>query len=187
MKTGRTSTFGYRNISRKVSTMKSIKASFSMPALLAALLAGGSILAATAYALPTGGTDGKPRCEARQGLTPQAREARHVQHLAALKEKLKLAPRQEAAWNAFAATMQPGMRPAVADRQAMRAEFGKLGTVERMDRMAAMAEARHAHMTERAAAFKAFYAQLTPEQQKVFDAEAIPQFQHRGHHHGRQA
>lgn len=166
--------------------MKAIKSNFSMPVLLAALLAGGGILAATANATPAGGVDDKPRCEARQGLSPQAREARHAQHLTTLKEKLKLAPKQGAAWNAFAAAMQPGMRPVGADRQAMRAEFEKLGTVERMDRMAAMAEARHAHMTERAAAVKAFYAQLTPEQQKVFDAEAIPQYQHRGHRHGRQ-
>jgi Spy/CpxP family protein refolding chaperone len=165
--------------------MKSIKSSFSMPVLLAALLAGGGIVAATAYALPTAAPgDGNPRCETRQGQGPQAR---HAQHLTALKEKLQLAPRQEAAWNAFAAAMQPGMQPAVADRQAMRAEFGKLGTVERMDRMAAMAEARQARMAERSAAAKAFYTQLTPEQQKVFDAEAIPQHQHRGHRHGRQA
>ncbi len=165
--------------------MKSIKSSFSKPVLLAALLAGGSILAATAHALPTG--DGKPGCEARQGQGPQAREARHAQHLATLKEKLKLSPGQQAAWDAFAAAMQPGMRPAGTDRQATRAEFGKLGTVERMERMTAMAEARHARMVERAATVKAFYAQLTAEQQKVFDAEAMPQHSHRGHRHGRQA
>jgi len=37
-------------------------------------------------------------------------------------------------------------------------------------------------MSERAAATKAFYAQLTPEQQKVFDAEALPA-RRRGQHH----
>lgn len=65
----------------------------------------------------------------------------------------------------------------------MRAEFEKLSTTARMDRMTAMAEARHARMTARAEAIKHFYAQLTPEQQKVFDAEALPQRQHRGHQH----
>lgn len=167
--------------------MKSIQSSFSMPVLLVALLAGGGILAATAHALPAGGPDGKPGCEARQWPGPQARETRHAQHLATLKEKLKLAPGQQAAWDAFAAAMQPDMRPAGADRQAMHAEFDKLGTVERTERMTALAETRHARMTERAAAVKAFYAQLTLEQQKVFDAEAMPQHPHRGHRHGRQA
>lgn len=167
--------------------MKSIQSSFSMPVLLVALLAGGGILAATAHALPAGGADGKPGCEARQWPGPQARETRHAQHLATLKEKLKLAPGQQAAWDAFAAAMQPDMRPAGADRQAMHAEFDKLGTVQGTERMTALAEARHARMTERAAAVKAFYAQLTLEQQKVFDAEAMPQHPHRGHRHGRQA
>lgn len=78
--------------------MKSIKTSFSMPSLLALLLAGGSILAATAYATPAGSADDKPRCEARQGQNLQSRmEAQRAQHLSSLKEKLKLAPEQEAA------------------------------------------------------------------------------------------
>ncbi len=64
----------------------------------------------------------------------------------------------------------------------MRAELAKLDTAQRMDLMAARAEARHAQMAGRAAAFKAFYAQLTPEQQKAFDAEALSARQHRGHH-----
>ena len=167
--------------------MKAIKSNFSMPVLLAVLLAGGGILAATANATPAGGADGKPRCEARQGQSLQSRmQERRTQHLAALKEKLKLAPGQEAAWNAFTASIQPGMRHAGADRQAMRAEVEKLNTAERMDRMTAMAQARHAHMTQRAEAIKSFYAQLTPAQQKVFDAEAMPRHEQRGHRHGRQ-
>lgn len=165
--------------------MKSLKSSFSMPVLLAALLAGGGILAATAHALPIGSPDGKPNCEARPGQSLQTHETRHAQRLAALKGKLELAPRQEAAWGAFVAAMQPDMRLAAADRLTMREEFGKLGTVGRLDRMESVAEARHAKMAQRIAAVKAFYAQLTPEQQKVFDAEMIPQQQHRGHRHGR--
>lgn len=56
----------------------------------------------------------------------------------------------------------------------------------RLDRMQAMAEVRRARMAERAAAIKAFYAQLTPEQQKVFDAEGLPAA-HRGHHRRHQS
>lgn len=162
--------------------MKSIRSTFSMPLLLTALLAGGAILTSTAHAMPGGGSDGHPRCEARQGQNFQSRmQARHAQHMSALKDKLKLAPEQEAAWNTFAASMQPGMRQAGMGGPATREQFQQLNTVERMDRMQAMAEARHARMTQRAAAIKAFYTRLTPEQQKVFDAEAMPMHQQRGH------
>lgn len=166
--------------------MKSLKSPFSMPLLLAALLAGGGILAATAYALPVGSPDGKPRCEAGAGQNAQSREAFHAQRLAALKEKLQLAPEQEAAWSTFAASLQPMGQPGM-DRQAMHAELDKLNTAERMERMQALAASRHAHMTARAEAIKTFYTQLTPEQQKVFDAETASQRAHRGHHHGRSA
>ena len=44
-----------------------------------------------------------------------------------------------------------------------------------------MSDVRRAKMAERAEATKVFYAQLTAGQQKVFDAEAMPQ-RHRGHH-----
>jgi TRAP-type C4-dicarboxylate transport system substrate-binding protein len=45
--------------------------------------------------------------------------------------------------------------------------------------MLAMSEVRRARMVERAQATKDFYAQLSAEQQAVFDAEAKP-----GHHRG---
>lgn len=163
--------------------MKPIQASFPVQILLAALIAAGGIAAMSASAMPMAGFGGKAGCEARQEQNLRGRvEERHARHMAALKEKLGLKPAQEAAWNTFAAAMQPGMRRAGADRQAMREEFQQLNTVERLDRMQAMAATRQARMTERAGAIKAFYAQLTPEQQKVFDAEAMPQRSHRGHH-----
>ncbi len=107
--------------------IKSTKTPFRMPFPLAALLAGGRILAATSHAAPASGADGKPRCGTHQGQDVQSRmQERRTQHLAALKEKPKLAPEQGAAWNAFTAAMQPGMRHADADR------------------LAAMSQARHA-------------------------------------------
>ncbi|MDO9220156.1 MAG: hypothetical protein Q7T90_03925, partial [Thiobacillus sp.] len=50
------------------------------------------------------------------------------------------------------------------------------------------ADTRRAHMAARGAVVKAFYVQLTPEQQAVFDAEAMS-LPGRGHgfghgHHG---
>lgn len=89
-----------------------------------------------------------------------------------------LAPGQEAAWNAFVEATRPAPRVG-AGREAMRDELAKLDTPQRLDRMLAMSEARRVRLVERAEATKAFYAQLSPDQQRVFDAEAV-----RGRHHG---
>jgi hypothetical protein len=161
--------------------MKSIRTSFAKRALMVGVLAGSGILAASSFAMPGSGAEGKPGCEARHGQKAEDRGARHAERLSELKQKLQLAPEQEAAWNAFASTSQPGMHRMGGDRQAMRGEFARLSTPERMDRMMAMSEARRVRMAERAEATKAFYAQLTLAQQKVFDAEAMPK-RHRGQH-----
>lgn len=148
--------------------------------VLAGLIAGGGVLAVSAYAVSGNDPADKPRCA--YGQKGEAGwEAKRAQHMAALKEKLKLAPGQEAAWSKFADASQPGRGKPGMDRKAMRDEFDKLSTPERLDRMQAMSEMRRARMAERAEAIRAFYAQLNPEQQKVFDAEAMP-FRHRGHH-----
>lgn len=155
--------------------MKSIHASFTKRALIAGLLAGSGILAASSFAMTAGGPEGKPGCEARQGQKVHAKwEARRAAHLAELKQKLELRPGQEAAWNTFVSASQPGMHSMDGERRAMRVEFEKLSTPERLDRMLSMSEARNARLAARADAIKAFYAQLTPEQQGVFDAEAMP-------------
>lgn len=166
--------------------MKSNQGSFTKRALLAGLIAGSGILAASAYAVADR-SDAQPRCEARHGQQAHAeRQAKRAAHLTGLKEKLKLGAGQEAAWNAFAAAAQPGPRHPGMDRKAMHEEFAKLSTPERLDRMQALSEMRRARMAERIAATKAFYAQLSPEQQRVFDAEAMPGRHLRGHHGLRQ-
>lgn len=96
---------------------------------------------------------------------------------AELKAQLALTPAQEGAWTAWTAAMQPpaGMkRPDPAEMQ-------KLSTPERIDRMRAMRTERNAEMDKRADATKTFYAALTPEQKKVFDAKAM---RHGDGHHG---
>ena len=90
---------------------------------------------------------------------------------ARLKEVLKLTPAQEGAWTTFTAAMKPP-----ADLIAKRPDFAEIAkwpTPERIDKMQAL-HAQHsaemnAVMEKRGAATKAFYATLTPEQQKVFD------------------
>ena len=100
-------------------------------------------------------------------MHPARMEKRH----AALKTALKLTPAQEGAWTAFTAAVKPP-----ADLKAKRpdfAELAKLPTPERIDRMKALHTQHAADMTaamdKRGEATKAFYAALTPEQQKVFD------------------
>lgn len=160
--------------------MKLIQGSFTKRALIVGLIAGSGILAASSFAMTAGGPASKEGCEARQGQNVDGKwQEKRAKHLSGLKEKLKLTPAQEAAWDAFASAGQPGMHQGV-DRQAMRGEFEKLNTPQRLDKMLAMSELRRAKMVERSQATKAFYAQLTPEQQGVFDAEAMPD-RHRGH------
>lgn len=163
--------------------MKSIQGSFGKRTLLAAILAGGGILAVSAYAVTGGGPAADtPRCEAGYGPKSDGRwEAKRARHLAALKEKLKLASHQEAAWNTFVEATRPAPRQGTG-RAAMRDELAKLDTPQRLDRMLAMSEARRVRLAERAEATKAFYAQLSPDQQRVFDAEAVTG-RHHGHRH----
>jgi len=75
-------------------------------------------------------------------------QQRHAQHLAALKEKLKLTPAQEGAWNTFAAAQQPPARPAGQARMD-RGEFAKLTTPQRLDLMQSRQAERSAQAYER--------------------------------------
>ena len=125
----------------------------------------------------------------RDGKGFERMQERRAKHLADLKTKLKLNASQESAWTAFTSATQPPTRPAPgADRAAARAEFEKLTTPQRIDRMQARQAERSAHFAQRAEATKTFYAVLTPEQQKTFDAESLRRGP-RGHggpdgHHG---
>ncbi|MBT9538840.1 Spy/CpxP family protein refolding chaperone [Thiobacillus sp.] len=156
--------------------MKSMK---TQRALLVALLVGSGVLAASAYAM-NGGPDGKPGCEMRHGPAMQEKMVeRHDKRLAELKDKLKLTPAQTAAWQTFAEAEKP--RQPAQDREAMREAYAKMNTPQRLDAMLEKSNVRHAKMVARVEAVKSFYAQLTPEQQAVFDAQARPNLGH-GHH-----
>ena len=60
-------------------------------------------------------------------------------------------------------------RPTPPDMQKLRA----MTTPERIDHMRQQREQHHAEADRRGEATKAFYAQLTPAQQKTFDAYAL--------------
>lgn len=163
-----------------------MKFAFNRPAslnslVLAGLLAtvGAGAMAQTPPAPPAGSPPaaGKPAGphEGRMGhRDPAKMQAMIAKHQAELKAKLKITPAQEGAWTSYTASMQPpahGARPTPEQR----AEFDKLTTPQRIDKMKEMRTQRMAEMNtamdKRGEATKTFYAALTPEQQKTFDAE----------------
>lgn len=118
-------------------------------------------------------------------MDPAKMQARMDQRHAALKAQLKLTPAQEPAWTAFVATHTP---PAsMMGQPAAMADLAKLPTPERIDKMKELRAQRMGEMTaameKRGEATKTFYAALTPEQQKVFDSNAM-QGPGKGKHRG---
>ena len=114
----------------------------------------------------------------------ERRQAHRAQRMAALKEQLKLTAAQEPAWATYTAAMQPGERGARLDRQ----DMAKLTTPERIDRMRALRAQHAAEADRRGEATKAFYAQLSPAQQKTFDeqtAHAMGRMHRKGPGHER--
>ncbi len=113
-------------------------------------------------------------------------QKRMAERQAQLKTELKLTPAQEPAWNAFVARTQPQARPAP---QSPRADWSKLTTPERLDKMQALKTERDARMTQRTEAIKSFYSALDTSQKKVFDDKyrlGMPRvgMHHKGHHGG---
>ena len=155
------------------SLCKSSMSAALKPLLLASLMAGAafSALAQTPSTGPMGGPGGEHGSMMRHGpMDPAKMQAMVAKRLAALKEKLMITAAQEGAWTAFTSTLQPP--PDMQKRRMdMRAEVDKLTTPERIDKMRALRAQRDAEMDKRASATKTFYAALSPEQQKVFDAQ----------------
>ena len=139
--------------------------------LLAATLAASAQMAGHGPGMGAGPREGGMMM-AHGGMNPQERQARmeeRVSHrLNVLKLRLALTAAQEGAWNTFVAAMKP---PAM--QRPDRAEMARLTTPERIDRMRAMREQRNAAQDKRAEATKAFYAQLSADQKKVFDGETL--------------
>jgi len=101
---------------------------------------------------------------------PRAERPRDpAQRIQAMRERLGLTPAQESAFQTWLGSMRPpeGMRRG---ERPNRGEGQALSTPERIDRRLAMAEQRLAMAKQRGEATKRFYAQLTPDQKKTFDA-----------------
>lgn len=116
----------------------------------------------------------------RRHMDPAEHAQRKAEHLRAA---LQLTPAQEPALRAFvdATSFKPG------DREARRGEHERLAamtTPERLDRMRARMDEHRARFEQHVAATKRFYAQLTPAQQKAFDALRPEHMRGHGMHRG---
>jgi hypothetical protein len=131
--------------------------------LILALAPAALALATIAHAQPAGPPPGE---HGRRGVEMAARhEAMQKQHLEDLKTVLRLRPDQEPALAAFIEAHKPQVHEMRGPR-----EPGPLTTPQRLDEMAkrdAEMTAQHQRMRD---ALARFYAALSPDQQKVFDA-----------------
>jgi hypothetical protein len=105
---------------------------------------------------------------------------RMAEKAAKLQAALQLTDAQQAGWTTFREALKPMPRKPF-DRES----FAKLTTPERIDQMRKMRSERNAQAERRAEATKAFYATLTPAQQKTFDAQTLHHGMHSGTHHGK--
>lgn len=149
------------------------------PILVAAVLAtaGFSAFSSGSYGPGDGGMMGHGMHEGQGRMGSDKMKARMAKRQAELKAALKITAAQEAAWTTFTTAMVPPARPMA--QRPTREDMAKLSTPERIDKMKAMRTEHHAvmslEMDKRADAVKAFYATLTPEQQKVFDEKSMRQ------------
>lgn len=137
-------------------------------ALIAALAGAPAVLAQEPPAAPSAHRTWDPaQMRARM-------EAHHAQRLHALHDVLGIRPDQEAAFAAFAAATRPpeGGRPGMRPRGmgADRAGQANLTTPERLDRMQERLARRQEMLARRAAATKALYSALGPDQRRTLDA-----------------
>ena len=167
--------------------------------VVAALLAtaGESAMAQTAPAATTSAPtaarqpDG-PAGERMGHRDPAKMQAMVTKRLADIKARLNITAAQEGAWTSFAAAMQPPAHIGGRPTPEQRAEFDKLSAPERIDKMRALRTQRmgdrSSAMDKRGEAAKTLYAALSPEQQKLFDAELKKPGPHGGRggpgHHG---
>ncbi len=137
-----------------------------------------ALVAGAAFAHTTPAAHGDHH--ASRGAHHPAAMQQHVdRHLTELKQSLQLTPAQEPAWAQFASAMRPaGKPPARPDPAAM----ASMTTPQRLEQMQAMRQQHQAEMDKRMSAIRGFYAVLTPEQQKRFDAQAM---RHMGGHEGK--
>ena len=98
------------------------------------------------------------------------RLAREEARAHALHDVLNIRPDQEAAFKAFLEAQRPPPPPEGAGPEREHNEMAHLTTPERLDRQAARMAEHQALFRRHADAVKAFYAVLSPDQKRAFDA-----------------
>lgn len=129
----------------------------------------GLILASATVIAETDGCDQSqhtPRQASMQGM--------HDNHMGKLRIALQLTPAQEAAWKDFAEKMKPAYMAHATDRNRK-----DLSVPDRMDKMLENMKSRESRMTEKAAAVRLFYGNLSADQKRIFDRQF--QSKERGH------
>ena len=136
--------------------------------------------AGIAQPAPPPGAGAAAAGHAWQRPDPAQMAERHAEHLRAI---LQLRPEQEPALKAFIAAMQPSPEQMRRHEEA-RDEARDLTTPQRLDRLQARLAEHQSEFARRADAIKRFYAQLSPSQQKAFDALPMPHHGMHEHMHG---
>ena len=97
--------------------------------------------------------------------------------MSALHDNLKLKSSQEASWTEFSNKMKP-----VKMDKPGHPDWKDLNTPDRLDKILDNMKSHEKQMAEHAAAVRAFYGTLTPDQQKIFDHQ-FQAYHHRHDHH----
>lgn len=136
---------------------------------LVSILAATASLAAAAASAQSYGPPPGPPPGGQYGQDGYQAPQRSPQDIARqLRTRLQLRPDQEGALQAFVAAMAPpgDMQARMARQQE---EASSMTTPERLDMMVSNMDAMRQVMLARVQATKAFYRQLTPDQQRAFD------------------
>ncbi len=140
----------------------------SLMTIAAAICLGTAGFTATALAA---GADMEPGPGYGEGSRQQERwKAFMEKKQAKLHDKLKLSASQEDAWKIYADATAKNLTPS----KRTATDFDSMTAPQRMEKGLEFMKERQAKMEAQLACLKTFYATLTPEQQKVFDAETSP-------------
>lgn len=131
----------------------------------------------SAATMPAMASEGQHQQYAATKFDPVKMQERMERRTQRMHGALKITPAQEGAWQAYMSALKSNMqqRP-----HFDRAAFKSMPAPERMEKRIEMAKSRILRMENNLAVTKTFYAQLTPEQQKLFDEKAS-RFGHRAH------
>jgi len=103
-------------------------------------------------------------------------------HMAKLHGALKLTSAQDAAWTEFSNKMKPvKMDKSKMDKPGHQ-DWKDLSTPDRLDKVLGNMKLHEKQLAEHAAAVRAFYGALTPDQQRIFDHQFQAYLHRHGHH-----